>query len=449
MQNKFSNTPKLLRRVLYLDHPLKVLTPAEADEARETDFRWNLIFNSFDVVFFMGGISVLSATTILPLFVSKLSDSTIPLAIVAMMAQGGFFLPQLLTANFIERLDHKKPMVVNVGFLTERLPALLMVFTPLLALSNPMLSLILFLALYTWFSLGGGVIAPAWQDMVARCFPPTRRGRFFGTNLFIGTLVGIGLASAAGWILDTVVYPQNFMWVFSMAGVCILFSWFFLIPVREPIEAGKIAETSIRQYFAELPGLLKSDKNFANYLIARFMIALAEMGTGFLTVAAIQTWSVSDGMVASFTTVMLIGQTSASLLMGFLADRYGHRLSLQIGVAASALAFGAAWLAPNPNWYFAVFLLLGFYTGAKIVSGTLLVLEFCSTEKRPTYVGIANTLAGIGSMIAPVIGAWLALAGYEWLFVFSMGASVVAFLMMRFWVREPRFELADASAQKN
>ncbi|MFK7804290.1 MAG: MFS transporter [Anaerolineae bacterium] len=440
MQNKFSSTPKLLRRMLYLDHEVTTLTPAEADEARETDFRWNLIFNSFDVIFFMGGISLLSATTILPLFISKLSTSPIPLAILAMMAQGGFFLPQLLTANFIERLDHKKPMVVNIGFLSERLPALLMFFTPIVALSNPTLSLVLFLLLYTWFSLGGGIVAPAWQDMVARCFSPTRRGRFFGTNMFLGTLLGIGLASLAGWILESVIYPQNFMWVFGIAGVFVLISWFFLMPVREPIEPGKIVETPIRQYFAELPALLRSDKNFANYLIARFVIALAEMGTGFLTVAAIINWTVSDGTVATYTTILLIGQTSASLILGFLADKYGHRLSLQIGVAASVLAFGIAWLAPNPNWYFAVFLLLGFYTGAKIVSGTLLVLEFCSTEKRPTYVGIANTLAGIGSMIAPIVGAWLAIAGYEWLFVFSMVASVVAFFMLRYWVKEPRFE---------
>ncbi|MFT5195374.1 MAG: MFS family permease [Cellvibrionaceae bacterium] len=447
MQHKFANTPKALRRLLQLDRPLKTLNTAEADQARQDDFRWNFFFNSFDVIFFLSGISLLSATTILPLFISKLSTSPIPLAIVAMMAQGGFFLPQLLTANFIERLDHKKPMVVSIGFFSERVPLLLLPIVPLFALRSPQLALILFLFLYSWFSLGGGVVAPAWQDMIARCFPPTRRGRFFGTNLFIGTLLGIGAAQIAGRVLENVSYPQNFVWIFGVAGFSIFISWISLIPVKEPIEPGRIAETSTRQYFAELPSLLRADQNFRNFLIARFFMSLAEMGNGFLTVAAILTWSISDGMVAQFTVVLLIGQTAASLMMGFLADRYGHRLTLQIALGALVLAFAGAWLASDPSWYFAVFFLLGFFTGAKIVSGTLVVLEFCAPAKRPTYVGVANTLSGIGSMTAPLIGAGLAWAGYNWLFAASMAVSAVAFLMLSFWVKEPRFVVGETGRE--
>lgn len=181
----------IIGRLLQLDKPVTILSADEAKVEQGRNFRWNLFFNSFDVIFFMSGASLLSATTILPLFVSKLSDSTVPLAIVAMLAQGGYFIPQLFTANFIERLDHKKPVVVNLGFFSERLPLILLILSPLLALQAPFVALILFLLLYGWFSLGAGVIAPAWQDMIARCFPVERRGRFFGINTFIGTLLGM------------------------------------------------------------------------------------------------------------------------------------------------------------------------------------------------------------------------------------------------------------------
>ena len=336
MSNLTSITNKSLRRLLQLDEPIDILTPAEAEVARERDFRWNLFFNSFDVVLFMGGMSLLSATTILPLFVSKLSDSTIPLAIVAMLAQGGFFLPQLLTANFIERLDRKKPMVVNIGFLTERLPAILLLATPLLAVRSPLLALVAFLAFYGWFTLGGGLIAAAWQDMIARCFPVTRRGRFFGGNLFLGTLLGVGLASIAGTLLERVAFPMNFVYIFAMASVGIVVSWIFVAQTREPVEASTVPYRSNRQYLAELPKVIQADGNFRSFLLARFILALGEMGSGFLTVAAIQTWAISDGMVAMFTTASLIGQTAGSLLMGFLADKYGHHLSFQIAMIASA-----------------------------------------------------------------------------------------------------------------
>ncbi|MEM9777156.1 MAG: MFS transporter [Chloroflexota bacterium] len=437
--DKFEKTPRWLRWVLGLNRPEAVLSAAEADAAREHNFRWNVTFNSLDVFCFYSGINLISATTILPLFVSKLSDSPIPLALLAMIAQGGFFLPQLFTSNFIERLDHKKPMVVNLGFFTERVPMILLPFIPLLALAAPTLALVLFLAVFAWFMFGGGVIAPAWQDMIARCFTATTRGRFFGITLFVGALIGVGASAWASYVLENVIFPNNFVLLFSVAGVAFTLSWFFLMQVREPIEAGRTAEVSARDYLTQLPSLVKADVNFRNFLIARFVIALAEMGTGFLTVAAIQTFGVSDGTVAQFTIVTLVGQTAASLIMGFFSDKYGHHLSFQIATITLVIAFGAAWLATGTFWYFVVFFCLGFFNGTRAVSAMLVVLEFSGPEKRPTYVGIANTITGIASILAPVIGGGLALLGYNWLFVASTAVSVLGFLLLRYWVQEPRF----------
>lgn len=431
-------TRRPLRRLLQLDQPVQLLTPHEAETERDRHLRWNFIVNSFDVIFFMGGLSLISSTTILPLFINKLTDSTVPLALMAMLAQGGFMLPQLLTANLIERLDRKKPIVVNIGFLTERLPALLFVLAPLTAYWSAPFAVVVLLLLYSWFSLGGGMVAAAWQDLIARCFPVTQRGRFFGGTMFIGTLLGVGAAGISGRILETVPFPLNFIYLFTVAGVAITVSWFFLALTREPVQPANAPRRSTGQYLAELPQVVRTDHNFRSFLLARFVLALAEMGSGFLTVAAIQLWAISDSMVAAFTTASLVGQTAGSLLMGFLADRRGHRLSLEIATLTAVFAFALAWLAPAPNWYIATFFLLGFFSGARIVSGMLVVVEFCAPEKRPTYIGLTNTLAGIGSMAAPLLGALLVKVSYPLLFATSMTVSLLAFLLLRFWVKEPR-----------
>ena len=69
----------------------------------------------------------------------------------------------------------------------------------------------------------------------------------------------------------------------------------------------------------------------------------------------------------------------------------------------------------------------------------LVVMEFSAPEKRPTYAGLTNTSVGIISMIGPLIGAWLAIAGYNWLFAVSAVTSLLALLLLHWWVREPRF----------
>ncbi|MCB0107271.1 MAG: MFS transporter, partial [Caldilineaceae bacterium] len=405
-------------------------------------FGWNLFLNSVDVIFFMGAISLISATTILPLFISKLTASTIPLALVAMLSQGGHFLPQLFVANYVERLDRKKPIIVNLGFLAERLPAILFVLAPLAALYSPLLALVLFLLLYSWFNLGGGFVATAWQELIARCFPVTRRGRFFGVNSFIGTLLGIAAASLAGEFLAVVPFPFNFAYIFGAAGFCILISWFFLAQTREPVEAANGTARSLRAYLAALPAVLHADANFRSFLIARVTLAMSEMGTGFLTVAAIATWGISDSTVATFTTATLIGQTTGNLGGGFFSDHFGHRLALEISALLALLAFGLAWFAPTPLWFIAVFFFMGLFRGMRMVSSMLVILEFCPPEKRPTYLGLANTLTGIGSMVAPLVGAGLVWVSYSWVFAASTVASLAALLMLRFWVSDPRFVIA-------
>jgi MFS family permease len=162
-------------------------------------------------------------------------------------------------------------------------------------------------------------------------------------------------------------------------------------------------------------------------LLARLTLALGRMGMGFVTVAVVERWQVPDSTVGIYTAALLLGQTLGNLAFGFLADRFGHKLSLELSALASLLAFTLAWLAPSPEWYYAVFALLGVTLGAVIVSGILLVLEFCAPQRRPTYVGLANTGVGLAGI------------NYNWLFALSAGINLVALAMMRWWVQEPRW----------
>ncbi len=146
-----------------------------------------------------------------------------------------------------------------------------------------------------------------------------------------------------------------------------------------------------------------------------------------------------DGTVGIFTTASLLGQTLGNLSFGFMADRFGHKLSLELGALSSVLAFGLAWLAPTAGWYFVVFFLLGINLGAALVSGILIPMEFSEPQRRPTYAGMANTAVGLVSIVAPLLGAWLASKNYNWVFAVGAVVNLAALVAMRWWVREPRW----------
>jgi MFS family permease len=429
----------LLRWLLQVDEPAPERTEAELAAEVERNYRWNFSVNLIDGASFWFGSSFFSSATVIPLFISQLTDSQLAIGIVAMIAQGSWFIPQLFTANVVERLSRKKPVVVNLGFFLERVPVWVTAVSALLAFWYPMAALLLFIIAYAWYGLGAGIIATAWQDLIARCFPVARRGRFFGLTMFLGAGTGMVAASLSAWLLEAFPFPFNFVYTFSLAALFITISWFFLALTREPVQPSTEPRQSNKQYWSTLPDIVRRDENYRRFLYGRLLMALGGMGLGFVTVTAVQKWQVSNSTVGLYTLAMLLGQTAGNLFFGLLADRYGHILSLELSAVAGMLAYLIVWLAPEPIWIFGAFVFLGVSTGGVIVSGILVVMEFCAPAKRPTYVGLTNTVVGIVSMIAPLIGAALASQNADWLFALCALVYLLSFVVLRWQVKEPRY----------
>jgi MFS family permease len=113
---------------------------------------------------------------------------------------------------------------------------------------------------------------------------------------------------------------------------------------------------------------------------------------------------------------------------------------------AAVLGYGLALAAPEPGWYYAVFVLLGVVHAAVVVPGILVVMEFCEPERRPTYIGLANTATGVVSIVAPLLGALLASISYGWLFAITACLNLAAVTAMHWGVREPRWAAARPTA---
>lgn len=427
-----------MRWLLRVDPAPPARSALDVAQEVERNYPWNFAFNLLDGATFWLGLSFMSSATIVPLFVSKLTDSQLAIGLIAVIANSGWFLPQLFTANAVQRLPRRKPVVINLGFFTERLPLWLLPLAALLAVEAPTLALVLFFLGYAGHAVGAGLVATAWQDLVARIFPVDRRGRFFGITTFVGNGTGALGATFSAWLLATLIFPTNFVATFALAAFFITLSWAFLALAREPEQAVTTPRQSSRQFWAGLPLLLRGDQNFRRFILSRLLMVIGGMGAGFLTVAAVSRWQVPDGTVGLYTLALLIGQTVANAAAGLLADRTGHKLPLELGSALLVVAYLLAWLAPTASWYFVVFLLLGLGTGAAVVSGTMIVLEFSPADLRPTYTGLVNTALGLMGMVSPLIGAWLATRSYDALFALSALFCLAGLVMLRAWVSEPR-----------
>jgi MFS family permease len=413
---------------------------SSVEQQIKRNYRWNFLVNSLDGATFWFGMSFISATVILPLYVSHFTANPLLIGLIPFLATAGVFLPQLFVANVVERAPSKKFFPVTLGFFLERLPIFLLVPTAyFLATSQPLLALVIFFLLYSWHSFGVGLIVVGWQDMIAKIIPVDKRGRFFGITNFVGNGGGILGALILPFVLNKYTFPLGYVIAFTVASILILLSWVFLSLTREPAVYSSKPSVSQLDYMRSLPEVLRRDPNFCMYLLSQTIFSLSGMATGFLVVYAVQTWNLLDAEASGFTVALQVGLALANLFFGFLSDRSGHKFSLEICLLLSIFALVLTIVASSPLWFFAIFFLRGAVNAGTFISGISIVYEFTDAENRPTYIGLANTIPGVAGSLAPLIGGWLAATvSYQAMFVLSAVIGVLSWMLLRFSVHEPR-----------
>jgi MFS family permease len=98
-----------------------------------------------------------------------------------------------------------------------------------------------------------------------------------------------------------------------------------------------------------------------------------------------------------------------------------------------------AWFAPSLGWFFPVFVLTGFANVSIWTNGMTMTVDFSDENERPFYIGLAQTLTAPVTIVAPLIGGWVAdTQGFVTTFAWSAMLSVVMLLILIFLVKEPR-----------
>ena len=401
--------------------------------------RYNVIVGLLDGGFFGVAIGFGSFGTILPLFVASMTDSATLIGLVPAIHASGWLLPQLFTANYTARLRRYKRTVL-LSTIHERVPflglALVALLLPKIGLQA---GLIITFMLLTWQGLGGGFTANSWTSMISKIIPPESRGTFFGTQAAVANLFISAAAVGAGYLLDWYVSPFDFVACFLIASVFFTISWIFLALTREPADYEKTIEESPPPFWHGAGRILKRDKNFNWFLSARILSQFGTMGFSFYIVYALRRFQMDEVTAGYLTATLTIAQTIANAGMGWLGDRVGHRLMLIVGAVSALFSSLLAWFAPSLAWFFPIFALAGFANVSIWMNGMTMTVDFSGESERPFYIGLAQTLTAPATIIAPLIGGWIAdTRGFVWTFAWSTILSVVMLAILVFLVREPR-----------
>jgi MFS family permease len=416
-----------------------MLPLSKVEQFTRQHLRYNVTVGLTDGGFFGLAIGFASFGTILPLFVASMTDSATLIGLVPAIHAAGWLLPQLFTAKHTSRLRrYKRTVLINT--IHERVPFLgFAAVAFLLPVIGVKFGLLLTFLLLIWQGLGGGFTANPWTSMISKIIPSENRGTFFGLQAAVANLFISGAAVGAGYLLDFLDSPLDFALCFIIASFFFTISWFALAATREPEDTEKVIEEYQPPLWKGAGRILQRDPNFNWFLVARFLSQFATMGFSFYIVYALRRFHADAIILGYLTATLTITQTLANVSMGWLGDRFGHRAMLMVGGVSAMLSSLLAWFAPSITWFFPIFILAALTNVSIWTNGMTMSTTFSSEAERPFYIGLAQTLTAPATIIAPLIGGWVADSfGFVPAFAISTVLSVVMILILWLIVKDPR-----------
>jgi MFS family permease len=221
-------------------------------------------------------------------------------------------------------------------------------------------------------------------------------------------------------------------------------SFIFVSLNREPDGLPRPIEDRPIGFWKESQRILKNNGNFIAFLIMRSLSQFAAMAFSFYIVYVVWTFGVSEAETGYMTGVFLMSSILASLVMGRLADRWSPRVVMIFGALAATLSATMALAAPSANWFYVSFILTSMAIVAIWTIPLPLIVRFGTEEERPYYIGLASTITAPATLLAPVIGGWLAdIVGFQATFIVSIVCGLLMAAMLAFIVKDPPHKLGN------
>ena len=399
----------------------------------EKHFKRNFFLGVANGVLFNFAWAFTSGSTVLPLFVSKLTSSNILVGLASTLEALGWFLPQMAVAAVTLHQKNQMPLYIKTAFLRGGSFFLLAILVFFSRIVNPSYLLITFFFLFSIYALGGGLAGVSFTDVVGKSIPQNKRGSFFGMRMFFGG----GLAALAGILIERILrvydFPKNFGVLFLIAAVLIIFALLSFSLVKEPPVRKRPGRKKFRENLRSGFETLKSDRNYRMLIWTRVAIGAYVMGFPFYIIFAKKFLHVPTSIAGIFLSVQMVGYLSSNILWGHLSNNKSNKLVLFLSAICSAvcpLLLILSILTKIPVWlYGSIFFFLGATISGLDMGYTNYLLEIAPEERRPIYVGFLNTIVGPTIFLSAVGGLIIQVSSFAFLYSLVLLISIVSIFL--------------------
>lgn len=402
----------------------------------------------------MTGFRLVNTPTFVPAYIHSISGSDFWVGIATSLQQLGQIVSPIIGASQVEHRKKILPVSVTLGLLM-RLQILGLAISGWFLAGPPALAFaLLFLFLLGFFQ---GPQRVAFQLLLAKVIPIRLRGRLQAWRNLTGGFIAAMLSYFAGsWLVASHVWGNGYATTFFLAFVLTSLGLSALqVLMREPEPPTVRERKSLRERVRDVPALIRDDKGFAWFMLARTLVMGSRIGQPFFALYAAHALGVDPladpggfGWILAVLSFAYMGaDTISNLVWGYLSDRQGFRSTFVISTAINIAGVAGLLMANSMELFALAFVLIGAGQSGFNMSTSNIVLEYGHPHDVPMRMALSNTAEGAAGALAPLMGAGLVLlAGYQLSFWASI-ATMAAALAITVWkVDEPRRRGRDIRA---
>ena len=278
--------------------------------------------------------------------------------------------------------------------------------------------------------VGGAFFAPMMAT-VAGWFE-TRRGLALSL-----VSAGVGVAPAtvspfAAWLLASTDWRTAMMTIGILASAILLPAALFVrnAPRQAPAQPGQAIATNAQDQGGGLGAAFRSPQ-FALLAGTFFLCCAAHSGPIFHIMSYAITCGISAMAAVSIYSVEGIAGLGGRVLLGMLADRFGPKRILVLGLLVQAGVIGCYLFASQLDQFYVLAVIFGAAYGGVMPLYAVLARDYFGQAVMGSVLGALTMGSSFGMALGPIAGGWIfdSFSVYDWLFIGSAAIGLAAFLI--------------------
>lgn len=357
-----------------------------------------------------------------------------------MLNRFGSSVPPLLLSERVRNLPRKKMALASTTFIMG-LCFLALSSVWWLTLGEFEAMPYVFLLIYAIFFMATGVAQLLSNTLIGKLVTATTRGRLAA----VGSIVGGTIAVACAWFLLQNWMGENtgrFDAVFGFTGIAFVIASLLALTFDEPVDEEKKELQKSWPLLKSTFRVVVEDRNFRRLMVVASMFGMCVVLTPHYQTLARERLEVSFRSLIPWVIAQHIGASLITVPTGWMADRFGNRIVLQVLMVSLCVTPVLGLLLSHAGdtgrtLFPVVFFLLGLIP-ITVRFLTNYTLEVTDQENHPLYLstlGLFISLPVIATSIT--FGALVDLLGFEAVFCVVLAFLLVA-LVMTFRLQEPR-----------